>query len=295
MTLYATLADARSDNKAVKTDDDLYLLRSLKVVSRRVDMLLTVAARPREIFAPWIDTRKILINEWNVNTPYGLLELPMPLLALTSVSATGTALVVGTDVEGYSLDGTAPYSDLQLSAAYSYNWYYFCSTTIRQPFAQVGGIWGYSSDYAHAWVQVDTLRADMLDTTTETVPVNTVDGAGSDGNTPAFSPGVLIRIGASATSEMISVNAVSNTIPRTLTGPRGANGSTATTHAAGDPIYVWQVEPPIRQVVARQAAFMNARRGAFNSVEITAAGSELRYPPDLLPELRAAIAPFSYL
>jgi hypothetical protein len=291
MTLYATLADAREENKAESTEADGFLISALRTVSKRIDMIMNGGAhRPRPFFAPTLEARKVLISPWHVSTQMGLLELPFPLLSLTSVDASGTALVIGTDVSPYPDASVPPFTDLQLSATYENSWYTYCSSTIAQAYATITGIWGFHSTYAYAWQLVDTLRA-AIDNSTTTIPVNTVDSAGLDGNTPSFSPGHLIQID----SEWMNVTAVSDTAPRTLTvETRGANGSTAANHLINSPIKVWQVEPEIRYVVARQAAQMQAKRGAYETVQVLPTGTEVRYDADLIPALRAALAAYAY-
>lgn len=290
-TCYATLYDARLNNGANSPADDVFLIRALRSVSKRIDMLLTDPRLPRPFFAPYTEARKVLISAYITNWRLGTLDLPAPLLALTSVDASGTPLTIGTQVNAYPNAGVPPFTGLQLSADYCQDWYYFCSTTLRQPYATITGAWGYSSNFAYAWQQVDTLAAAMTDTTTTTLTVHTVDSAGTDGNTPTFSPGNLIQID----SELMNVTAVNNATKVVTVASRGDNGSTAATHLNGAAIKVWQVEPDIRDVVAKQAGLINSRKAAFTTVEVDPAGVELRYPPDLLPELRATLQPYSYL
>ena len=286
-TCYATLADAKQDNKSGTTADDLYLLRALRTVSQRIDRQMGQQSRP--YFAPFIETRKLQLRPTMVNSALGTLMLPAPLLAVTGVSVSGTALTVGTDVLGYPDSAVPPFEALQLSAAYAYDWYYYCSDTLRQPYVSITGEWGYHGDYAHAWQQVDTLAAAMSDATTTTLTVHTVDAAGTDGNTPTFSPGQLIKID----DELLNVSAVNNTTKVLTVEARGANGSTAATHLNGAAIKVWQAEPDIRQVVARQAAFMNKKRGAYEAAVITEVGM-VTYPADLLPELLGVLQGYLY-
>ena len=286
-TCYATLADAKQDNKSGTTADDLYLLRALRTVSQRIDRQMGQQSRP--YFAPFIETRKLQLRPTMVNSALGTLMLPAPLLTLTGVSASGTALAVGTDLLGYPDSATPPFSALQLSADYAYDWYTFCSDTLRQPYVAITGAWGYHGDYAHAWQQVDTLAAAMSDTTTTTFTAHTVDAAGSDGNTPTFSAGMLVKVD----DELMNVTTTNNTTKVVTVEARGANGSTAATHLNGAAIKVFQVEPDIRQVVARQAAFMNKKRGAYEAAVITEVGM-VTYPADLLPELLGVLQNYLY-
>lgn len=297
-TVYATVWDSRDDNKAASTADNLYLFKSLKAVSKRIDQLMSNPRHPRPFFGPWLETRKVLVTTGNVDSIMGTLDIGGPLLALTSVAAGTTALVVGTGVELWPDSSMSPWSTLRLISDCGGcwpDWYRADAAACNgcTPLqVSIAGTWGFNSDYANALVKVDTLRVAITDLTTTTFAVNTVDGAGLDGNTPTFSVGNLISIDG----ELGNITATNNTVgARTVTvQARGANGSTAATHLIGADIKVWQVESDIKQVVARQAAFINARRGAYTTVVVDGAGGEVRYPPDLLPELRATLAGYAY-
>ncbi len=251
------------------------LLRYIRMVSRRIDR--DFAAR-RPLFLPYTEARKFLVESDRVNTTLGTFRLDTPLLALSAVTAGSTVLTVGTTVSAYPDADMPPFAYLRLSDYAT--WYSYCATDGAPTFVTVTGIWGVHRDYANAWLKVDDLGADITSSATS-LTVADADGLDDLGFTPRLSEGQIIRLD----SELMIVLTV-NTGTNTLTVQRGALGSTAAAHTAGADVEVWQVEEPIRHVVARQAAFIWARQGAYTSMEVQGM-SEVRYPPDLLAELRA--------
>lgn len=287
MTLYCSLTDAKDENKATGTTDDNYLLRAIRTVSRRIDREF---AAKRPVFAPVIETRKIRSDSTRVNSWDNTLRLDGPLLAVTTVSIGTTALTVGTNVEGYPDVNMPPFSHLRITKCDTYHWYYNDCDDCRAPlFATITGTWGFHSDYTNAWQKVDDLAADITSSATS-LTVADIDGADVYGITPRIAAGSLLKLD----TEFIEVTAT-NISTNVATVRRGVNGSTAAAHTTGADVYVWQVEDPIRRVTARQAGLLYARRGAFTTVEITGLGSEVRYPADLLPELRAVLQDYSYV
>jgi hypothetical protein len=293
MTLYATLDEVQSvmtaSSTAATAAEKNKILSDLRVISRRIDREFQ-SRRP--LFAPYSEARTLRVNSILVNRYDGTLRLTDPLLALTGVSIATTALVVDTHVEAWP-DTTAPIGYLRLINCTDYSWYHDpgCADCGGPLTVTITGTWGLHRDYANAWMKVDDLQATITDSAT-TLTVAVAAGADAYGVTPRLSPGNLIKID----SELLEVTAVST---NTLTVRRGVNGSTAAAHTgaastAGADIYTWQVEEPIRRAVARQAALMYARRGAYTTVEVQGM-SEVRFPADFLGEVRAILNDYSYL
>lgn len=289
MALYASLADARIENKAAATTDDPQLLRYLRQVSRRIDQMFRVDGWPvRPVFEPYIETRTYPLDARSINSSLRTFMLPSSLLAVTGVGIGSNTLTVGTNVEAWP-DNSSPIPNLRLIDCCQ-GWYgYDCGTCGEPTLVTVTGTWGIHYDYANAWSKVDDLTAAVTTTTQATITVADVDGADTYGLTPRISAGQLLKIN----DEFLEVTAT-DTAAQTATVRRGVNGSTAATHAIGDDVYVWLVEEPVRREVARQAGMLNARRGAYSTVEITALG-ETRYPADLLTSLRAVLGEYAYV
>jgi len=152
----------------------------------------------------------------------------------------------------------------------------------------VYGVWGYHRRYASAWLAVDAIAAGINATVTA-LTVADVDGLNVQGYGPRISAGNLLKID----SEYLEVTAT-NITTNVVTVIRGANGSTAAAHLIAAPVSVWQVEDNIKRVTARQAGLLYARRGAFETANITEIGI-IQYPVDLLAELRGVVQGYGYI
>lgn len=283
MTLYATLADGKAEMLASTTTDDAKLLNNLRIVSRRIDMMFH-SRRP--YFAPWIESREFALSSNRVNSRERTFRLGSPLLALTGVTIGTEALTLTTQVKAWMPLDT-PIRKLLLADGGD-TWYGYCDSSEDPLRVIVAGTWGYNRDWANAWLAVTTLGAAIANATTTSITVTDIDGTDTYGRSPWISAGALLKID----DEYLEVTAT-NTSTNVATVRRGVNGSTAAAHDNGDTVSVYQVEEDIRQVVARQAGSMYARRGAYTATQITDIGA-VTYPPDLLPELRNTIAGYAY-
>lgn len=280
MTLYATLAQAKSELQASLTVQDPLLLGLVRTASRRLDRLFQ-SRRP--LFAPFVESRQFRVNAQAVNSWDNTFYFPDNLLALSAVTAGTTVLTVGTDVEAWpSL--ASPIHRLHLLLAKS--WYDYQTNNQTPLYVTINGIWGFHTDYPNAWAHVDDLAGNISDSATS-ITVANVDGADLYGVTPRISAGNLLRIG----TEYLEVTAT-DTAANTATVRRGVNGSTAAAHVTGDDVETWQVEEPVQRI-ARQVAFMAARRGAFESQSITDLGV-INFPSDILGEIRGVMAAYGY-
>ena len=286
MTLYATLAEARTENKATNTVDDDALVFNLRAVSRRIDSLLTKRKRP--FFAPYIETRTVPLRDEQVEGNINVYWLQDHLLALSSLTYNETSMVLNTDYALYP-SSTAPLRGLRLKS-WSKSWDAFvcCNENYPVPILSIAGTWGYHDDYANAWLSVDTLSAGINSSTT-TLTVADVDGDNAYGEAPRISAGHLLKID----DEYLEVIAT-NTGTNAVTVRRGVNGSTAAAHASGDTVFVWRVMDEIRRVTARQAAMLYARRGAYEIVSQSEIGVTTQYPQDLLLELLQTVQGYMY-
>lgn len=282
MTFYCSLAEARKELKATEaTFDDNRLLRYVRMVSRRINLLMA-GRSTRNYFWPVIDEVQVLLDDRHVNSYQNLLLLrgAPPLLEVTAATANGSAIT--SVLEGYPL-GNSPIDQLRITSS-GQSWYsYLCGSD--PAYAAITGVWGYHSDYANAWVQVDDLTVLQTDSA-GTFTVSDVDGADQDGITPRLSPGMLVKID----DEIELVTAV-NTGNNVVTASRHQNGSTADEHAIGADVKVWQTEEPIRRITARQAALMVARQGAFQVETLDGVGA-ISYPQDLLRELTEVLTEY---
>jgi hypothetical protein len=289
MTLYATLHDVRRELNADKNFDDARVLRLLRVASRRLDSELDVRRRP--LFLPVSATRKYPMTSERVNSALGTFYVGEPFQELVSVTAGSTALTLGTGVEAYADNGGPPYMHLAIVDSCQ-SWYGYANENNNRTQVQIGGIWAVHRDYANAWPKVDDLAL-AINSSETTIKVADVDGEDVYGLTPRLSAGNVIRITTNGSTEFMEVLSTS-TENNTAKVRRGILGTTAIAHDLGDDVHVWQVEDQVRQAIARQVGLMYARRGAYTSVEVTNMGTEIRFPTDLLSELRAIIQEYAY-
>lgn len=282
MSLYSTLADVRTEAKvpSTSTSDDAYMLDTLRRASRRFDNLMNAGPN---FFAPILESREIQVDMDRVDSSRNTFSLNTPLLSLTAVTLNSAALVVGTDVVAYPAIGNPIYR-LRLPD-WGRSWYpnYFLTSLTAPPTVTIAGLWGFHQDYANAWLLADSLAAAITTSGVKTLTVTNVDQSDDYGHIPAISAGNLIRID----NEYMDVTAT-DTATNIVTVRRGVNGSTATTHLISASVYVYQVEEPVQRAVTRQVAFMYARRGAYESSQVSAMGI-INFPADVLAEVSGVL------
>lgn len=285
---YCTLDDAKLELATDATSDDDKLQRYIRTASRRVDGVLRNRV---PLFAPVTETRRIVVTSHAIDSANGTLSLGTNfLLAASSVtSADGTVLTPDTQWGYYPTPNQTPYSQLRRVGCCG-SWYEWCTSTCDPYlYISIAGVWGYHTDYTSAWLSIDALGAAVADTTATEITLTNADGTDTYYSIPRLSVGSLIRID----SEVMDITRINyNTNKATVR--RGVLGTTAATHTNGTAVYAWQVEEPIRRGVARQAAFMNARRGRFDVVTGDGMGGTTRYPQDLLPELMSILDEYQY-
>lgn len=285
MTLYATLAEGKAELSADTAADDALMLNYLRIVSRRIDALFQ-ARRP--FFAPVREDRAMIVTPDRVNSYMGTFALRDNLLALEGATISATPLTIGARVETWP-PLSSPIRYLRLKDR-SDTWYGIretaCGTT--PAYITVSGVWGYHSVYGQAWLPVTTLSAAVVTTTATSITVTDVDGTDAYGRAPWISAGALLQID----DEWLEVTAT-NTSTNVCAVRRGVNGSAAATHSNGAVVSVWQPEDTIRRAAARQAAFLYARRGAYQTQAVSEIGI-VQYPADLLAELRGILGGYAY-
>lgn len=285
---YCTLDDAKLELATDATSDDDKLQRYIRTASRRVDGILQNRV---PLFAPVTETRRIVVTGHAIDSANGTLNLGTNFLlsATTVTSAGGVVLTPSTEWDYYPTSGQTPYSSLRRVSCCG-SWYDWCNSTCDPyRYISIAGVWGYNTDYANAWLSIDALSAAVTTTTATEISLTNADGTDTYYSIPRLAVGSLIKVD-SELMDIIRINYNTNK----ATVRRGVLGTTAATHTNGTAVYVWQVEEPIRRGVARQAAFMNARRGKFDVVTGDGMGGTTRYPQDLLPELLSILNEYQY-
>jgi len=284
MSLYSTLYDVRAEIKVptatLTAAEDAYVFDTLRRTSRRFDNLMSAG---KDFFVPVLETREIQVDMDRVNSNLNTFSLDTPLLSITGVTLNGVALTVGTDIVGYPSINNPIYR-LRLPD-WGRQWYpnYFLNSLTSPPTVTITGLWGFHQDYANAWLLADSLAAAITTSGIKTLTVTNVDQSDDYGHSPAISAGNLIRID----DEYMDVTAT-DTATNIVTVRRGVNGSTATTHSISTSVYVYQVEEAVQRAVTRQTAFMYARRGAYETSQVSAMG-QITFPADVLAEVRGVL------
>lgn len=281
--LYITLDEAKNELRAESNVDDSDVVTYIRQISARIDREF-MSRRP--VFGPWIEQREFLVEATRVDSFYNTFRFDGALQALTAAEVAGTTLTIGTTVEAWPPLIT-PYRMLRLIDCCT-NWYSYCQSNCAPPFVKITGTWGYHRDWANAFPEVDTVQdVGGINATVTTLTVVDVDGTDEYGQIPRISVGNLLLIN----DEYLEVIAT-DTTAQTATVRRGQNGSTAAAHGKGDAVAVFRPEEPVRRL-ARQAAFMYARKGAFDSANITELGI-VQFPADLLAETQHIIQEYAY-
>lgn len=285
-TPYTWLSKVKTELMAEATanKDDRNLMWLINQMSARLDLKL----QQPSLFVPYIETRTVPFSAAHINSARGIYYVGMPFLALSGIEVNGSALTIGTNVQGFPTNGAQPYTALRLIEGYCGSWYDYCAGCGYHE-VEITATWGYRTRYAtEGWQAADTLSAAIANTTVETFTVtNYPDSLDSFNLFSRFSPGMMLKIDSEF---MLLIKVVNST--KTLTVKRGWNGSTAAAHSNGATVSVFQVEPALEELV-RQACFRYAKRGAFEGAEIRD-GAFVTFPQDLLPAVYGVLQDLQY-
>lgn len=288
MSSYATLAQAEADlkfdglNPTAPTVESgqSYLINALEFASARIDEICG------QYFAPFIETRPFDATQRYVAWYPNQLLLDRALLEATEVKVADQTL---TQWDGlvYADKFTSDYclypigkspalalQGLQNRATWlplvNYAWgpaAFMGAITVR-------GIWGYRHHYSsEGWLASGNTVQNDPDISASATTINIENSA-------LFSPGMLIRVG----DEFMSVSAVTNGTPDTLTVVRGVRGSTAAIHLKGAAIDIWYPEPNIVRACLRWANYLYQRRAVYEAVTINANNTYASVFPQDAPE-----------
>lgn len=260
--------------KEADTSADAYLLAALRAAERRfvaqVGFDFTPRLRAVALYDAWAEGMVSLDGQ--------RLDLTTPLLAVDGLSNGGAGALDPSVYRLISQDMLAsdtPYSAIALTTG---TWAADGATPIV-----IDGIWGYHAAYAEAWIPSgDALVSGIGDTATS-LTVTDADAADGYGQSPRFSPGMLIAI----EDEWLEVLAV-NTTTNTLTARRGVHGSLAAAHDAAAAVSLWQADAQAVRAICRWVALHMVRRGAFETLSVQGVAA-VEFPADM-PQETARIA-----
>lgn len=276
MYSYASLRDIKQAINTAKDDENQVLLDNAEIASRRIDNLLSSEI---PIFLPYKESRDIPVEAWRINSYFNTFTLDGYLLEQSSIHLNGVD--IASSIAVYPTT-QSPIHTLRLTDSCK-SWYDNCTDPFSPSMVTVDGIWGYRRRSGRRWKTIGTLHADIDADDTElsiynlaATPVPLV------GENNTLSAGMVLRIDAEYMVKLYSASG--NVVDRD-----DILGTTAASHDAGANVDVFQVEEPIKRVVARQAGLLLARRGAYDIRGSNEVGTPLVYPQDLLVELLASV------
>lgn len=275
---YCTLAEARREIQAASDQDDSYVMQVIPEVSRRLRNLTGFD------FEPIYETRTFQ-PRYNIFARHDTLYIDDKLLEIEHLTVGGTTLNVGTDLmidDSIALRGTT----LRFTTICRLSPLTICSASDR---VTIAGWWGYRERYVReGWFDSGDriMNAAGVDALMLELEVEDVDGANGEGQTPRFSPGLLLRVDDELL-RVIAVDAETNQVYAL----RGQRGTDAAAHAQDAPIRVWSVEDDIRRATKRWAALAYQKRGVFEIATVTDVGT-ITSPADAPQEVKNIVAAY---
>ena len=226
---YATLAATKRYAGITGTDDDTLIGELITAVSREIDRLT------RRHFYELLHTRHYDFQDaWK-------LRLNADLLSITTVTH-GDSDTLTEDTHFYARPYSGPpyyWLEVRTDGGEQFQW-----SGTPQKAISIAGSWGYSEDFANAWVSSGDTVQDVGGITAAATSVTVTDADNFD-----------VRQTIKVDSEQMLVT-VTNTTTNVLTITRGINGTTAATHANAASITIWEVHPPIARACAAWCVFL---------------------------------------
>lgn len=230
-TLYALRA--RLGLATSETSDDARLLAALQAAAAQVERAAGRRFCPRQATL-----------QHTVHYATELL-LDDDLLELTTLT-NGDGSTIPLD-NVILLPDDAPAGGVLLMAGSSFTW---AQSPVQA--VSINGLWGWHDRWGEAWRNsADTVQNNPLNSSATSLTVADADGLDSDGETPRFQVGHLLKI----ESEYLRVLAV-NTVTNVLTVLRGVNGTTAVAHLQNTPIYTYQPPADVAAIALRWASWL---------------------------------------
>lgn len=215
------------------TADDARLLEALNMASAQIERAAERHFTPR---------RQAIRHSLSSSLELLLDDDLLELIALTNGDGSPIPL---SNVLLLPSDGPASILRLTGSSAFVWNDTPLIAVTVT-------GIWGWHDRWGDAWRDsADAVQDNPLTASATTLTVADAGGTDSMGEQPRFQVGHLLKI----EDEYLSVLAV-NAATNTLTVRRGANGTTAASHAQNTPVSVYQPPADVTALVLRRAAWL---------------------------------------
>lgn len=281
LNLYASLSELKAALAITAVTEEAFLTTALRNASRLIDRATG------RVYFPEVATRYVDGPGANGVGGGDRLWLPAPLLEVSEVAlssdlgSTYTALAATAYWMSNGNEWNAtPYQLLVLNPNGGYGSWYRGPRTVR-----ISGTWGWRPEYASAWEDTGDSVQDVAGISASATQITVTSSSGADalGLTPRFAVGNLIKVD----TEMCEVTATTST---KLTVTRGANGSTAATHALATKIYRWRPFEVVEQATLTQAArFYKRAQQAYADAGASVELGRLVYAKRLDPDVEVIL------
>lgn len=219
-------------------------------------------------------------------TPGSQLKFQADLLEPLTVTTQNGAVTITAD-QYYLLCGgrydLIPYDRLELRTDKGIC---FSFAGTAQKANAVTGIWGYHPDYGNAWeLSGDAVQNTAgLDASGTSLQVTATDVPDLDGLMPLFQRGQILRV----EDEYLHVRRIMS--PTIMLVTRGANGTTAATHAKGKAISIWRPWPDVWEAVCELAAYLyDLKDSQVYDVTATAETGMMVIPKGIPAQVKLAV------
>lgn len=269
---YTTIDKVKIELVAETAADDAEIREYLDEITTRINQVM--ADKPLPYFAPYqaqqrfpLDSKRLIDGGLTYKTLFPLQSVSEVLIEAVDLTA---------DVElDYPNQGSLRWIGASSNFANE-----LVGHASLSPRLNITGVWGFSRDYANAWLDSgDTVDDNPLSSSATTLTVT---------DSTLFEEGQLLQI----ESEWLLVETVATAT--TLTVKRGVHGTTGASHIQGTQIDIFQVDEAVQLETAKQVALWYSRQGGFSQQVFDGIGVT-SYPTDLLPSLKQAFTELTYV
>lgn len=272
-----TVQDVRAKDAGIEasTDDAGVFLPRIRAVSAFIAKTAGRQFVPR-VETRYFDARRNVKDSAEIGT---YLQLDDDLLSITTLTNGDSATITNSPTATYVTEprNGSCFWAIHLLGSSGLSWTY---NTDPENAITLAGIWGFDC----SWVSGSPSEWRPLYAASDGVTPVTVNETLSSSDTgitvsaaPTWKAGQLWKIG----TEFLYLASGATT---TATVLRGVNGSTATSHANGDAIYVWTLDPALELLVRDAvAALYRLRNNPIAENYVSADGTTIVSPKDVYP------------
>jgi len=262
VTLAAVNAQLLGTTPPINADDDAVLTR---LIGAATDFMTEFCLRS---FLPVrasraLDARGLHVDGACLNVGADLLEI------VTLTNGDGTVITSGQ----YALLPRAGYPKYGIELLPSSSLVWTDDGVDWQGAITLDGLWGYHEAYDRAWVNTLDSVQDTGGITAATTTIKVTDADGLDARYQTrFAVGQLLKV----ESEFLKVLAVVAAATNQLTVLRGANGTTAATHAKDTPLYSYAPMRNLEQICIALVAWLYRNKGsAGDQIQVLMEGTRI--------------------